>query len=156
MTLYATGTSVSVDRSKAEIEWVLKRYGAEAFGYASEPGRATIAFRKEGRSFRFDLPLPGTKEFRISPKGRSRSQAAMVEAWRGEERRRWRSLALWIKATLEAIASGLISFDQAFLGQLLLPGGRTVNEWAAPQIEAAAKDGRLPRTLLLPEAVEAR
>ena len=39
---YAKDTSVSVERSRAEIETTLTRYGATAFGYATDEGRAIV------------------------------------------------------------------------------------------------------------------
>jgi len=35
---YAVGTSVSVEKSRAEIERILKRYGASHFAFMSSPG----------------------------------------------------------------------------------------------------------------------
>ena len=39
---YARGTTVSIARSKEEIERVLARYGADSFGYATEGNRALV------------------------------------------------------------------------------------------------------------------
>lgn len=45
MSRYAADTSVSVERSKAEIEKTLTRYGASAFAYGWEGDEAMIQFR---------------------------------------------------------------------------------------------------------------
>jgi len=48
---YAQDTNVSVEKSKAEIERILQRYGAGQFVYAndSEQGRAVVGFTMRGR-----------------------------------------------------------------------------------------------------------
>lgn len=56
MTRYAAQTSVSSDKSRAEIERLLLRYGADQFMYGLLPEAAMIAFRARGRHVRFLLP----------------------------------------------------------------------------------------------------
>ena len=46
---YAKTTDVPVDKSRADIERVLAKYGADAFGYTIADDVARIAFRMEGR-----------------------------------------------------------------------------------------------------------
>lgn len=41
---YAQNTEVSVEKSRAEIERTLQRYGATKFMYGSDTNRAVIAF----------------------------------------------------------------------------------------------------------------
>ena len=40
----------------------------------------------------------------------------------------WSILRDWIKGQLMAIENEILSFDAAFLGQILLPSGKTVHE----------------------------
>lgn len=40
----------------------------------------------------------------------------------------WSILRDWIKGQLTAIETGILTFDSAFLGQILLPDGRTVHK----------------------------
>ena len=70
MTRYADATEVSVEKSRAEIEKTLTRYGATAFAYAWEGGRAVIQFQAKGRRIRFDLPLPDPSHARYLRDGR--------------------------------------------------------------------------------------
>lgn len=56
---YAADTSVPVDRSRAEIEAMLTRRGATAFGYAQQGGRAAIMFRLPTCSVRIELQRAG-------------------------------------------------------------------------------------------------
>lgn len=78
---YAAGTTVSTDRSKAEIENILARYGADQFMYGWEATRAVIGFRYSGKIVRFVLPLPDPQadEFHLTPSGKQRRSPAAAE-----------------------------------------------------------------------------
>lgn len=140
---YAAGTEVSSDRSRAEIERTLVRYGASAFSYGWEDGRAAIQFDKEGRRIRFILPLPDREDraFRLSPTGRARTSAAAATAYEQAVKQRWRALALVVKAKLEAVEAGIVTFEQEFMAHMVLPGGQSVYEAVAPAIEHAYATG---------------
>ena len=144
---YASKTSVSSEKSRAEIEWVLKRYGADEFAYMSKPGKAAIAFKVQNRSIRMIVPLPDPKNFELSPSGRDWGVDRGLKAWEQACRQRWRALALVVKAKLEAVESGVATFEQEFLPYTLLPDGRTAGEWALPQIEKAYEIGKMPPLL---------
>ena len=65
---YAQNTSVSVDKSKAEVEMILSRYGADQFLSGWDRDQAYIGFRLENRMIKF--VVPASKEFtRIYPHG---------------------------------------------------------------------------------------
>lgn len=144
---YAQGTEVASDRSRAEIERTLERYGADSFYYATQPGRATIGCRMRGRILKISVPLPAASEFALTPTRQQRTERQQQELREQEVRRRWRVLALVIKATFEAIESGVLDFDTALLGWLMLPDGSTMGEWARPQIEAAYDAKQMPPLL---------
>jgi hypothetical protein len=60
----------------------------------------------------------------------------------------WRALLLVIKAKLEAVETGITTFEDEFLAHLVLPNGQTVGEWAIPMIAEAYENGlRLPPML---------
>ena len=46
---YASGTDVAPERSRAEIERTLIRYGATAFAYGWQQDRAVLSFEAHGR-----------------------------------------------------------------------------------------------------------
>jgi hypothetical protein len=143
MAKYAEKTKVPAERSRAEIEQILTRYGADGFMYGWEGGKAIIAFRISKHSdiakhIRFTLQMPA--------KGSSQT------AWEQQCRQRWRALALVVKAKLEAVESGIVTFEQEFLAHIVLPTGLTVGEWATPQIEQVYLSGKMPQ--LLPGAKE--
>lgn len=130
---YAKKTKVPVDRSRSEIERLLSNYGADQFLYAAAAGAARVAFRMKNRAVRFDLPLPTLKS---------------EDATAAEHRRRWRALVLVIKAKLEAVASGITTFEQEFYAHILLPGGLTVYEMSSPQVAHAIEQQKAPTNLL--------
>ncbi len=144
---YASGTSVSAEKSRAEIERLLLRYGASKFASGWDGAHASIAFEKERRRIRFLLPLPQFEQFTTSPKGQKRANGAAQAACVQETRRRWRALALVIKAKLEAVESGVSTFEDEFLAHIILPSGETVGEWLAPQLERAYETKKLPPLL---------
>jgi hypothetical protein len=123
---YAENTTVPPERSRAEIEQVLRKYGAEAFSYGYDGERAAIAFRAHGRMLRFEVVVPPLSEFRLRPGSgyRTRTATEQRNARDKSERQRWRALLLVIKAKLEAVATGITSFEEEFLAHILLPDGR--------------------------------
>lgn len=157
MTRYAEGTSVPADRSRAEIERTLMRYGADRFAYGWEENHALIGFRMRGRSVRFLLPFPDASdsEFSRTPTGKKRAESETQRMYEQEVRRRWRALALAVKAKLEVVDSGIAQFEDEFLAYILIPGsGQTVGEWAKPELEARYDELGSPKMLELPRERE--
>ena len=150
MSVYAKGTSVSAEKSRAEIETTLRRYGADRFAYATDATSAQVAFEAAGRRVRFSVQFDSLDEHRLTETGRDRSDAAAYKAWEQSTRERWRSLCLLIKAKLEAIDSGIAEFETEFLPHLVLPGGVTIGERLAPQLEQVCSTGNLPPLLAAP------
>lgn len=150
MATYASKTDVTSDRSRTEIERTLARYGATHFGYMTEPGRAMVAFRKDGRQVRFIVPLPDRNDplFTRTPTGRVASSTAADSAYEQAIRQRWRALALVVKAKLEAVEAGIAEFDQEFYAYTVLPSGRTVYEETAEQVSVMIKSG-MPGRLMI-------
>lgn len=149
--VYAANTKVSPDQSRMEIERTLGRYGADAFMYMRDGHMQVIGFRADGRYVKFTVQMPTIDEFHHTGK-RSRTPTQASEARNKAERERWRALLLVIKAKLEAVESGIESFEVAFLPYLVLPDQTTVAEWVGPQLERAYEVGAMPEgiTALLP------
>lgn len=134
---YAYGTDVSPEKSRAEIEALLRKYGAKSFASGWSEGSARIVFEAHNRHVRFLLTF-------AAGDGMSASQYA------AEERRRWRSLLLVIKAKLEAVATGITTFENEFLAHIVLPGGETVGDKILSAIEQQYRDGKVAPLLLGP------
>lgn len=137
---YASGTTVTVRRSREEIEELLLKHEAERIGFVMEARVASVGFTIDGWSVRFKVQLPSDDEAKEkAPRGRYNWQEppkSNRDAWVARtERERWRALLLCIKAKLVSVESGVESFEQAFMAHLVLPGGRTVGEEQLPQLQ---------------------
>lgn len=148
---YAEKTAVSVSRTKAEIEELVQKYGADQFvsGYKSDT--AVIGFSMGGRQIRFLLQLPdkGDRKYWYTPgRGQRRTEEGAHTAWEQACSSRWRALYLIVKAKLEAVEAGISTVEREFFYDIVLPDGRTAGEWMAPQIEAAYQTGEM--TAMLP------
>lgn len=160
---YAVDTNVSAESSRAEIERTLTRYGARQFmyGWGEHEGRevAVVGFQAHGRQVRFHLQMPDPKDrqFHTTETGRVRTQKdAIQKAYEQACRQRWRALALTIKALLEAVEVGILSFEQAFLANIMLPNGESVGDWMLPQVAVAYDKNVMPSLLPnYPKAIQA-
>lgn len=156
MSTYASQTGVDAAKSRAEIERTLGRYGATSFAYATEDlpegSRAAVSFIAHDRQVRFVLALPSRKERRFThtpERGTARTASAAEKEWEQACRQRWRALALLVKAQLEAVESGIVSFEDAFLPHTVVPGtGATVAEQIGPDLARAIESG-IPARLLI-------
>lgn len=147
---YANRTTVDVTSSQAEIERILERYGATAYVYTKMNDRIMVMFEMRKRRIRFILTLPPRKDFMTTETGKQRkSDNAIDDAHQQAIRSRWRSLALVIKAKLDSVQTGIEEFEEAFMGQIMLPDGQSVKEWLKPQIAASYESGQMPSVLLL-------
>lgn len=150
MTRYAESTSVSSDKSRAEIERTLARYGASSFMYGWDQDRAMVGFVANNRQVRFMLPMPNRDDraFTHTPGRNLQRTAAQIEtAYEQAVRQRWRALALVIKAKLEAVEAGIVTFDEEFAMHFMLPNGQTVGQWVLPQVEQVYAGGGMPELL---------
>jgi len=145
---YAANTSVASELSRLEIEKTLIRYGAGQFAYATDINKAMIAFSLSDRQVRFVLPLPDKSEYTLTETGRVRTENSQKDVWEQACRQRWRALHLVIKAKLEAVECGISVFEDEFMANIVLPGGRTVSQFMLPQIQQAYMTGQPPRLLL--------
>ncbi len=146
---YAENTTVSTDKSRAEIEKNLQHYGADQFMYGWDQERAMIAFRMKGKQIKFVLPMPDKNDtaFTKTPTGKPRNATAAHKEWEQACRARWRSLNLVIKAKLEAVETGIAIFEDEFMANIVLPNGSTVSQFMLPQINQAYEKGTMPKLL---------
>lgn len=149
MSGYAAETQVPIDRSRTEIEKVLKRFGADQFVYGWDQERAFVQFRANERVVRFllSMPVANDPDIEFTPTGQLRSPSSVRTALDKKARASWRALTLIIKAKLVAIDSGITEFESEFLAHIVLPSGETVGGWILPQIEKAYELGSMPLAL---------
>ena len=147
---YAVNTSVSIAKTKADIEELIQKAGASQFVSGNRDNLAVIGFSLSDRQIRFVLPLPekNSPEFQLTPgRKQKRSEEQAYAAWEQSCRSRWRSLFLVIKAKLEAVDSGISTIEREFFYDIVLQNGKTVGELMAPQIEDAYTTGKMPALL---------
>lgn len=151
---YASGTQVSVDKSKSELKKVVYTSGGSNYKYAEEEDRAMVMFSHSGRMVRFMItfPAPDDRMFTRTPTGRSREPDAAYKEYEAEQRRRWRALILAVKAKFEVVESGIATFEEEFLPYILMPNGQTVAQMALPTVRESYESGTMPDTKLLPGA----
>lgn len=148
MAKYAQNTSVSVGKSKNEIERILQRYGAKQFIQGWDQQMAYVGFVFKERTIKLRLTLPPREDFTKTPAGRKRRNPDdALRAWEQACRQLWRAQALVIKAKLEAVESGIAAFEDEFLAYTCLPGGQTVSELIQPQIVESISSGKMPKLL---------
>lgn len=133
--VYASGTSVPAERSRGEVERLLRRYGADQFASGWADGQAVIAFRLQGLHIKLIIPMPKPD--------RNLSERQLEQ----KIRERWRAIVLIVKAKLEAVQAGIRTIEQEFLEDLVIPGGATFGQMARPQIKSAYETGRMPKSL---------
>lgn len=148
MSIYAQNTLVSSERSRAEIENILSRYGAEAFAYATNNNKAMIQFQAHERRIMFILELPDKNHPIFTNKlGKTYLHKFSIEEshkkWEQACRQKWRCLALAIKAKLESVESGIATFEDEFLAHIVMPDGKTVSTHTKNLIETAYKTGKM-------------
>lgn len=146
---YAENTTVTPEKSRAEIERILSRYGARAFAYGWEGRNTVVMFRASERHVKFELNMPDPETFRRIPAGQRgafgrRTDKQVQDRYDQVVRQRWRALALVVKAKLEAVETGITSFEEEFLAHIVLPSGETVGQWAQPQLEEVYATGEMP------------
>ena len=147
---YAADTSVSPEKSRAEIERLVTKYGATKFVSGWEEVGAAVLFEMRGRRVRFTIPMPNPKDRKFThDRYHLRTPADQKRRVDQATRTAWRALLLVIKAKLEAVEAGIAVFESEFLAHIVLPGtGQTFGEWAIPQIARAYEEaGAMPPML---------
>lgn len=148
MRQFAEGTEVSVERSKGEIEALISKAGALEFASGTRPGQAMIQFKLRERVIRFTLPLPSKDDKKFQKCGRynslQRTEDQVHKVWEQACREKWRALFLSIKAKLCSVECGIETFDSAFMAQVVMPNGRTLEELVVPMIHQAYERGTMP------------
>jgi hypothetical protein len=122
---YAAQTKVPVERTKADIEKLVKKYGAKGFQSGWHGNQAHLSFLAQERHIRMTVVVPESAQL---------------------ARQKWRALLLVIKARLESVDAKIATFEQAFASDIVMPSGKTVWEEIREPIKLAY-EGK-PQTLL--------
>jgi hypothetical protein len=149
---YAEETTVTIASSQTEARRLLTRYGADTIRLTEDAERTMLEFRLHGWVIRFMVAAPALSEEVVvcTRAGAWRPESQRKAAQQQEYRRRFRSLVLQLKAKLEAVSSGDVLTEAAFMPELVTHENQTVAEWLLPQLDALRRSGRTPE--LMPAA----
>jgi hypothetical protein len=125
------------ERAMSEIQNVLRRFGCDSFGSMMdfEHGHLMVQFKYRGMPVSVKASLDGyaaawLKERPWNSRRRCSRVDYELEAKRIAGVAVYSMLRDWIKGQVVAVETGILSFEGAFLGQILLPTGKTVLETA--------------------------
>ena len=147
MSKYAKSTTVSPEKSQAEIQSTLRKYGADRFGTMEEKTKAHVMFSYSGLSIQISIILPERSEFIKTETGKSRTKSAIDNQLDQEIRQRWRVLLLAIKAKLEAIECGISTIEEEFMAFIVMPDGLSLSSHILPKLQTMVKTGKMPKLL---------
>lgn len=133
---YAKNTTVTVAKSKVQIQDLLISWGIDEFFFGTSPTRGDgIGFKYEDRVYKHNVPMPE----RGNMTDRQYEQAV---------RQRWRIMYMSLKMELEKIDAGCVSFEDQFLSMMCLPDGSTVGEFMKlPENIALLSQTEMPKLL---------
>lgn len=121
-----------------DIRKLLTRFGCARFGTMTdaEAGELVVQFTYRGRDVTAKASYRGyaaawLKEHPWSTRSRCSRPEHERKAMQQAEISVCSILRDWIKGQVMAVETGILTFEGAFLGQILLPNGRTVLEQAA-------------------------
>jgi hypothetical protein len=147
---YAENTEVAVEKSIGEIVGLIKRAGADRVAQYEEPGRISIQFFLHERLLKFTVRLPSLGDLPTRDhRGYALTNEQMIKRRDQRHRQRARALLLVIKAKLESVESGVESFEEAFLANVVMSDGQTLYERVAEPIALEYQTGEVRPNMLL-------
>lgn len=130
-------TATSGEGAIREIQKILQRFGCSSFGHMIEYQKGELLVQFVYRDMPVSVRASFTgyaaawlKEHPWSFRMKRNRQEHETEARRIGSVAVYSILRDWIKGQVTAIETGILSFEGAFLGQIMLPSGRTVLEEA--------------------------
>lgn len=144
---YATATAGS--KAFDDLRKTLQAFGCDRIASMEDFGGGTVAvqFVYRGRQVQATASWKGYASRLLSREGQADRKKGKQKPWTEAQAVAqgqlavWSILRDWIRGQITAIECGILTFDSAFLGQILLPDGRTIHERVAasdmlPALEA--------------------
>lgn len=136
---YAQDTTVPVSKSRAEIDKLLRDWGADGVQWSDHfsESRVVLRFTWKGLTARFDVELESEASLRGKALNQKTGQVSDVKLQKlldGRGRHEHRLLLLWIKAALNACEAGMVAPEAIFLPFFEGKDGHTVAEVAVPKL----------------------
>lgn len=127
--------ATSGEKALGEIQKLLRGFGCNKFGSMidNDKGELLIQFEYRQRPVSVKASFSGYAQAYL----KEHPYTSRMQKTRVEHERRALDIASiavysilrdWIKGQITAIETGILSFEGAFLGQILLPNGKTVME----------------------------
>lgn len=148
--MFAKDTSVTVAKSKAELESTLEKYGADKIMIYQEKGNFIVAFEHKSRMVQLRIYAPSIEDMSLDSIGRKMGKERVEKIVEKECRQRWRVLVGSVKMKLEMIHLEYSSVDREFMADLMLRDGSTFGQTAIPEILSHYETGKMPSLLALP------
>lgn len=133
-------SSTAGDKALGEIQKTLRSFGCNRFGSMvdDEAQEVLLQFTHRGRDVSIKASIRGyanawLKEHPYSTRMRKTREQHEKEALQVASVAVYSILRDWVKGQITAIETGILSFEGAFLGQIMLPNGTTVLEHAQQQ-----------------------
>lgn len=128
------------DKALGEIQKFLRNFGCSQFGSMvdDEAGEILVQFKHRGTPVSVKASIKGyaaawLKEHPYSTRMKCNRVEHERKALEVASVAVYSILRDWIKGQIMAIETGILSFEAAFLGQIMLPSGMTVLEHAQAQ-----------------------
>lgn len=141
--------ATSGERALGEIQKLLRAFGCNKFGNMMDDveGVLLVQFEYRGRMVSVKASIKGYAAAYLKAHAPKRYSSAVQDKAREKKAMDIASMAVysilrdWIKGQIMAIETGVLSFEGAFLGQILLPSGKTILEHAASEKLLPALEG---------------
>lgn len=144
-------SATSGERALGEIQKLLRGFGCNKFGSMIDDveGIVLVQFEYRGRQAQVKASIKGyaaawLRENRLGPRAKTSQTEHERRAMDVGSVAVYSILRDWLKGQITAIETGMLSFEGAFLGNLLLSSGQTVLEHVEQQKLLPALEG--PKT----------
>lgn len=136
--------ATSGDKAIGDMQKILRSFGCQKFGYMIDDGEGSllVQFEYRGRQVSVKASISGyaaawIKEHPFSTRMKKTAKQHEAEAMQVASIAVFSILRDWIKGQITAVETGILSFEGAFLGQIMLPSGKTV-------LDAVSENKMLP------------
>lgn len=144
---FASKTDVPVERTRMDIEKMLRSYGATGFVIGWHQQRQQIGFVIDGLQIRFTFDSPTAEDCCRRANGDRLPEYQHKGAIEQAERTLWRELHRMIQGKLIAAFSPYRTVYEEFHADIVLANGQTFSEWSKPLYRAMLERSGMPPLL---------
>lgn len=129
--------STSGVKAMDEIQKILRAFGCQSFGHMTnfEEGKLIVQFKYKDTPITVEASFKGYAAMWLKQNPWNNKKKSTLIEWEKAALEKGNTatysiLRDWIKGQITAVECGILSFQGAFLGQILLPSGKTVLQHA--------------------------